>query len=100
MGKKVILLDLALKKEHLIEEKLHDYLSYSLKEADLILIDGPSIDQSADSLILADCADAMIMVIREGQSQPDELREMFQSLQYAKARPLGYVLNICRNNVI
>lgn len=99
-GKKVVLLDLALKKEHLIEEKLRSYLNYSLKEADLILIDGPSFDQSADTLILADCADAMIMVIGEGQSQPDELKEMFQSLQYANAKPLGYVLDICSNTAV
>ena len=79
------------------EEKVRNSLNQYLEEADLILIDGPSCDQSADALILADCADAMIMVIREGQSQPDEIKEMFQSLQYANARPLGYVFNICSN---
>ncbi len=97
IGKKVILIDLTQNKEPLSEEKVRSSLGKYLKEADLILIDGPSCGQSADPLILADCADAMIMVIREGQSQPDELKDMFQSLQYANARPLGYVLNICSN---
>lgn len=97
MGKKVILTDMALKEGIMTEEKVRCSLDEYLEEADLILIDGPSCDQSADSLILADCADAMIMVIREGASQPDDLKEMFQSLQYASARPLGYVLNICSN---
>ena len=100
MGKKVILTDLNLKEGPLTEEKVRSSLNECMKEADLVLIDGPSCDQSADSLVLADCADAMIMVIREGQSQPDELREMFQSLQYANARSLGYVLNICSDTVI
>ena len=100
MGKKVILTDLALIEAPLTEEKVCSFLDHCFEEADLILIDGPACDQSADSLILADCADAMIIVIREGQSQPDELRDMFQSLQYANARSLGYVLNICSNTMI
>lgn len=100
MGEKVILTNLTPEEGLLTEEKVRSSLARCFEEADLILIDGPSCDQSADSLVLADCADAMIMVIREGQSQPDELREMFQSLQYAKARPLGYVLNMCSNTVI
>lgn len=97
MGKKVIITDMALKEGILTEEKVRYSLNQYSEKADLILIDGPSCDQSADSLILADCADAMIMVIREGVSQPDELKEMFESLQHANAKSLGYVLNICRN---
>ena len=77
MGKKVILTDMALKEGIMTEEKVRCSLDEYLEEADLILIDGPSCDQSADSLILADCADAMIMVIREGASRPDDLKEMF-----------------------
>ena len=95
MGKKVILTDPALVESPMTGEKVRSYLDQCLGEADLILIDGPPCGRSAEPLILADCADAMIMVIREGRSQPDELREMFQSLQYTNARPLGYVLNIC-----
>lgn len=97
MGKRVIITDLALKEGVLTEEMVRCSLKQYSEEADLILIDGPSCDQSADSLILADCADAVIMVIREGASQPEELKEMFQSLQFANAKPLGYILNICRN---
>ena len=97
MGKKVIVTDLALKDEPLTEERARSFLNQSLKEADLILIDGPPCDQSADALILADYADGMIMVIREGVSQPDEIKEMFQTLQYVNASPLGYVLTICSN---
>ena len=97
MGKKVILTDMALNEGPVTEEKVRSSLNQCLEEADLILIDGPPCDQSADALILADCADAMIMVIREGASQPDEIKEMFQSLQYANASPLGYVLTLCNN---
>ena len=100
MGKKVILTDFTLTEGPLTEEKVRSSLVQGAEEADLILIDGPSCDQSADSLVLADCADAVIVVIREGHSQPDELREMFQSLQYTNARTLGYVLNICSNTMI
>lgn len=95
MGKKVVLIDMALKEAAMTEEKVRSSMNQYSEEADLILIDGPSCDQSADSLVLADCADALIIVIREGASQPEELKEMFQSLQYVNAKPLGYVLNIC-----
>ena len=97
MGKKVMLTDMAHIEGPMTEEKVNSWLNQNLENADLILIDGMSIDQSADALILADCADAMVMVIREGASQPDELKEMFQSLQYAKARSLGYVFSMCSN---
>lgn len=97
MGKKVIRTDLTLEEGPMTEEKVRGFLKQNLEAADLILIDGPSCEESADALILADCADAMIMVIREGQSQPDELKEMFEALHYANAKPLGYVLNRCSN---
>lgn len=97
MGKKVLLTNLTFEDGLVTEEKVRSFLNQSLREADLILIDGPPCNQSADSLILADCADAMVMVIREGSSRPDEIKEMFLSLQNANARPLGYVLTICSN---
>ena len=99
MGKRVVLIDLSDKEGSLTEEKVRASLAQCAEDADLILIDGPPCGRSADCLVLADCADAMIVVIREGQSQPDELREMFQSLQYTEAGSLGYVLSICRNTV-
>ena len=97
MGKKVVLADLSHKKGPMTEEKVYYYMDNCLEEADIILIDGPSCDASADALVMADCADAMIIVIPEGTLQPDELKEMFESLQYVNARPLGYVLNMCSN---
>ena len=96
MGKKVVLTEFSLKDGPLTEEAVRSSLDRSLAEADIVLVDGPPCDQSADCLVLADQADAMIMVIREGWSRPDEVREMFQSLQYANARAMGCVLNICR----
>ncbi len=99
LGKKVIVTDLMSEKEPLTEEKIRSALDQIPKEADLVLIDGPSCDQSANYLVLADCADAVIIVIREGASQPAELRELFQSLQYANAKSLGYVLNSCSHTV-
>lgn len=100
MGKKVILKDMTSEKEPLTEDTVRSALDQILKEADLVLIDGPSCERSANYLVLADCADAIIIVIREGASQPEELRELFQSLQYANAKSLGYVLNICSHTVM
>ena len=95
MGKKVIVTDPSIIDGLMTEEKVYRFLNEYFKEADIILIDGPACDQSADILILADCADAMITIIREGQSQPNEIKEMFQSLQNTNAKPLGYILNMC-----
>ena len=100
MGKKAFRMDLTAEEGPMTEEKVRSALKQYPEDADLILIDGPNCDQTADALILADCVDAVIMVIREGQSQPDEIREMFQSLQYTSASPLGYVLNLCSNTGI
>ena len=100
MGKKVTLLDLSHNKERLTEETVRESLNQCMENADIVLIDGPAFDQTSDSLILADCADMMIMVIREGQCQPDELKEMFRSLKYTNAAAPGYVLNICSNMAV
>ena len=97
MGKKVVLTDLSHTEGPLTEEMVRGALAQCAEDADLILIDGPTCDRTADCLVAADCADALIVVIREGRSQPDELREMFRSLPYVNARSLGYVLNLCRN---
>lgn len=97
MGKKVIRIEPKPDGSPVTEETMRHVLNRYRKKADIILIDGPSCDQSADALVLADCADAVIMVIREGWSQPDEAEEMFRSLQYANAKPLGYVFSECSN---
>ena len=96
-GKKTVVTEFPQNEGPLTEEKVRGFLDQCDPEADVIMIDGPACDASADALVLADCADAMILVVREGRSQPEELREMFLSLKYAGAENLGYVLTVCSN---
>jgi tyrosine-protein kinase Etk/Wzc len=60
---------------------------------DLVIIDTPPILPVADTAIIAPLADALIMVVREGISNPREITESVKRLTHVGVRPAGVVLN-------
>ena len=81
--------------ETLTAENVQKTLDEHLSEADIVLIDGPLYGRSAAPLILADCADAVIYMIEQGNAPPQKVKDMLQSLQYARAESIGYVIDSC-----
>ena len=94
-GKNVALTAFDENEESLTAEKVQKTLEELLREADIVLIDGPLYGRSAAQLILADCADAVIYMIEQGNAPPQRVKDMLQSLQYARAEAIGFVLNNC-----
>ena len=81
--------------ESLTEETVQNTLDTLLKEAELVLIDGPLCGRSAAPVILADCSDAVLYRIEQGNARPQKVKDMLQSLQFARAEAIGYVLDHC-----
>lgn len=94
-GKKVTVANLDFEEGAGVEKTIQTYLENASDETDLIMIDSPSFGLSSVPLILADYADAMVFVIKEGYVHREDVKDMFQVMQFAKAVPLGYVLNRC-----
>ena len=94
-GKNAVLKAFDENEESLTAESVQKTLKELLSEADIVLIDGPLYSTSAAQLILADCSDAVIYMIEQGNAPPQKIKDMLQSLQYARAEEIGYVLDNC-----
>ena len=94
-GKNAVLKAFDENEESLTAESVQKTLKDLLSEADIVLIDGPLYSTSAAQLILADCSDAVIYMIEQGNAPPQKIKDMLQSLQYARAEEIGYVLDNC-----
>lgn len=81
--------------ESLTAESVQKTLDELLKEAEFVLIDGPLCGSSAAPLILADRSDAVMFRIEQGNARPQTVKDMLQSLRYARAESIGYVLDRC-----
>ncbi|MEP1929864.1 MAG: cellulose synthase operon protein YhjQ/BcsQ, partial [Roseibium sp.] len=67
------------------------YLEEARDRYDLILIDGPSVNNSADALILAELSDHIVFIVRKNWGSKESLtRALFQLDQ---SRIAGLVLN-------
>lgn len=63
---------------------------------DHVLIDSPPAGALADAAILASKVDGILMVIVSGETRIDQAKEVKESLEQAKGRILGAVLNKVR----
>ena len=94
-GKKVVLTNFDEDVESLTAESVQKTLDSLHEDAELVLIDGPLCGRFAAPLILADCSDAVIYMIEQGNAPPRKVKDMLLSLQYARAEAIGYVLDNC-----
>ena len=62
-------------------------------EFDLVVIDSPPVLVAADASLLASKADAAVLVVRAGQTEPTSAQYSLQHLASVGARVLGAVLN-------
>lgn len=66
----------------------------SLKEEyDYIIIDTPPVNLVTDAVILSKLANGVVIVVREGSTTHTELSKSIETLEFADARILGFVLN-------
>lgn len=79
--------------ELLGSEAMDDLLKELNEKYEYIIIDTPPIGIVSDALILAPKTAGMVMVVREGYCTHDSVKKSLSSIEFAKARLLGFVLN-------
>lgn len=84
----------------LLESKaMADVLQTARNQFDHVLLDSPPAGALADATILASKVDGIILVVTAGETRVDHAREVKESLERAKGKILGVVLNKVRYSV-
>lgn len=66
----------------------------SLKtEYDYIILDFPPVYLVSDAVLLSDCVDGYLLVVRQDSSEYSKIDETLRQLEFASARLLGFVYN-------
>lgn len=63
------------------------------RQADLVLLDGPSVQGVADACLLAHESDGVLLVAEAGRTRRADLQQAVSALQRCNTRLLGVVLN-------
>lgn len=79
--------------ELLASNRMHQVMSTLADSYDVVVADSPPLLPVADSLVLSNHADAVIMVIRVGKTTKRELRRAVELLSSVNAPLVGFVLN-------
>ena len=74
-------------------EKVQEVLAAVTPKFDFVVIDTPPINLLADAALLASAADAVLLVVRAGHTQADDLRYAMDQLEAAHAPVIGTLLN-------
>jgi capsular exopolysaccharide synthesis family protein len=82
--------------ELLESRAMADVLSQARDRFDHVLVDCPPAGPLADATILASKVDGIILVVTAGETRVDHAREVKESLERAKGKILGVVLNKVR----
>lgn len=79
--------------ELLASNRMHQLMETLAERYDIVVADAPPVLPVADSLVLTNHADAVILVIRAGKTTKRELRRSMQMLNSVNAPLIGFVLN-------
>ena len=63
------------------------------KEYDYILIDTPPVNLVSDACLVASLLDGVLLLVRQGSSRRDTVKQAVEKLQLTGANILGFVLN-------
>ena len=76
-----------------IQEELKQQIREALKEADLLIINGPDYDRTVELLSAADCVDGIVYIVKAGYDQMESTKQAISTLGFTQAKFLGYVIN-------
>jgi protein-tyrosine kinase len=74
-------------------DRLKQIISELRRYFDYVVIDSPGLNIGRDAIVLAQAADAAVLVVKANSSRRDTARRGVQELQHAGVRVLGAVLN-------
>ncbi|MDP8260314.1 MAG: polysaccharide biosynthesis tyrosine autokinase [Candidatus Gygaella obscura] len=79
--------------ELLSSKKLKEFIDFTKQKYDFVLFDTAPISVVADATILSRFIDGVVIVVESGKTNRNVLPRISQSLEKAKARIIGVVLN-------
>lgn len=79
--------------ELLSSKKMESLMEEFRKEYDIIIMDTPPVNAVADAQIVSTLCDGVLLVLHSGAVKKEHALRAKQSLEHAKARILGVVLN-------
>ena len=82
--------------DHLEPKRLAELLARLENDADVIILDSPPLTEFADSHVLAEAVDAVVVVVRIGHSRKDRVRELRELFAQHGIVPAGAVVTTRR----
>lgn len=79
--------------EILGSNRMKEFMAQAKEIYDIIILDTPPVNIVTDAQILANIADGAILVIRSNQTELDDAKRAIESLESAKAKLIGTILN-------
>ncbi len=79
--------------ELLGSNKMREILNVTLRDEDLVILDSPPILSVTDAVVLAPIVDAVLLVVRLGQTRMSALKHAVDQLRYVGANLVGVVIN-------
>lgn len=79
--------------ELLSSERMQKFIERMSEKYDYILVDTPPVNVVADSCVVANLVDGVLLLVRQGRTRKDAVKRAVSQLQLTGANILGYVLN-------
>ena len=73
--------------------KMVELIEEASKEYDYILVDTPPVNLVSDACLVASLVDGVLLLVRQGTSHKDAVKQAVEKLQLTGANILGFVLN-------
>ncbi len=78
---------------HLLDtERFRSILAHLEKEADVVVVDSPPLPEVAETLAMANAAEAVLITVRLGHTRRDKLEQLRELLARRGIAPLGFVV--------
>jgi len=74
-------------------DRMHDLIRAAQSQFDIVLVDSPTLLNMADSRILASYVDAVVLIVKSGDTPKKLVKQAFTNLRTVSARIVGVVLN-------
>lgn len=79
--------------ELLSSHRMQELLRHACTQYDVVVVDSPTLLHMADSRLLASYVEAVVLVVKSGDTPKKLVKEAFANLQSVSARVAGVVLN-------
>ncbi|MFR0496458.1 CpsD/CapB family tyrosine-protein kinase [Limosilactobacillus reuteri subsp. suis] len=84
--------------ELLSSQRMKDFLKAARERYDMVIVDVPPMLEVTDTQVISHYLDAVVLVVKQGQTQKMGAKRAVELLKMAHANLLGYVMNDVTND--